>query len=502
MNLNLSGWSPADILKLLIECEEIGYRIPTGFFEQIVEIFRYGIFRHKIRRHLISLGPLLLRKLYYEKFLGELQDKLEVVEKILAKKNFQSVQKDLEKISWELLLATISNRIRNKARTVFSENDLRHKYNEFLKEYPVITSTTHSLRSSLSPKCLYDIVVIDEASQVDLATGVLVLSCAKRVVVVGDENQLPNILPENEKIAALSLWQKFQPVCQAWNYAENSLLSSARQVWPDAPNTLLREHYRCHPKIAGFFNNQFYSDQLILMTNDEGESDAIQAFFTVPGNHARGHINQRQIDVIQEEIIPSLQRAGITDIGVIAPYRAQVALLKKLLGNEIEIDTVHGFQGREKQAIIMSTVDNEIGDFVDDPKMLNVAVSRAKRSFSVVLAQGQDRFHTNFGDLIRYVRHQSQKIVQSRVRSVFDLLYKNYAVEREKFFKNRVRKSMWDSENLIEALVNEILNDNEFRRMRLACMRHVPYHGLVLILQVYLSVSSSSQITRGLTSIC
>ena len=62
------------------------------------------------------------------------------------------------------------------------------------KDYPVIMSNTYSLRRSHAANLIYDFVVIDESSQVDLATGVLALSCAKRVVIVGDLKQLPNVI--------------------------------------------------------------------------------------------------------------------------------------------------------------------------------------------------------------------------------------------------------------------------------------------------------------------
>jgi RecA/RadA recombinase len=478
--LNLKNWSANDLLAVLVDAEESDLIIPEGLWANLVEIWRHGLFKRKTRRQLVALGPQVLRRLYYERALAELQGKLAGVEKILLKHDFQKVQAQVEETSWALFLANLASRIIKKSRPRFSESDLKSRYSEILSEYPVVLSTTHSLKTSLSPECLYDLVIVDEASQVDLATGVLVLSCAKRAVIVGDENQLPNVIPEKEKQDSMSIWRKYNLPISAWNYAENSLLASAMRVWPQAPNTLLREHYRCHPKIAGFFNRQFYANQLILMTRDAGESHAIQAFFTAPGNHARGHINQRQIDVIRTEIVPALLQRGLTDIGVIAPYRAQVASLKQSLGDGVEVDTVHGFQGREKDAIILSTVDNEIGDFVDDPQMLNVAVSRAKKSFTAVLAQGQDKFHTNFGDLIRYIRYENQSITQSHVRSIFDMLYAPYFNARQKFLKARGRRSAWDSENLAEALIREVLKTPEFARMRLECMRHVPLSWLGL----------------------
>ncbi|MFZ5627979.1 MAG: AAA domain-containing protein [Spirochaetota bacterium] len=468
------GYKPNQLLALLVECEENGAETRTGFLWSIYETLRYGLFKRKLRRELLSLGPLILRSLYYEKYLGELQAQLRGIERILTRNDFEAVQKALKETSMALFRALLSARFSEKHRPIFDDSDLKNKYEQILKEYPVVMSTTHSLKTSLSPECLYDFVIIDEASQVDVATGALVLSCAQRAVIVGDEKQLPNVIPDSTKEKALAIWRKFNLQSAAWNYAEHSLLSSATAVWPQASNVLLREHYRCHPQIAGFFNEQFYGDQLIVMTRDGGEADAMAAVFTVAGNHARGHINQRQIDVIRQEILPMLRAKGISEIGIIAPYKAQVAVLRKHLGDTAEIDTVHGFQGREKQAIILSTVDNEIGDFVDDPKMLNVAVSRAQRSFTVVLARGQNLFSTNFGDLVRYIRRHKQTLRYSQIRSVFDLLYSSYSSVRQRFLKRRGRTSIWDSESLAETVIQDILESSEFRRMRLACMRHVP----------------------------
>lgn len=474
VHIQLKRWTADDLLSLLIECEETGADTRTGLLSWLMGVFRHGFSGRKVRRQLLSAGPMILRNLYFDKYLAQLQAQLAAIESSLAANNFQYIQKQVEDVSWELLRANIAERFQNGIRSPISEVLLWSKYEVVLAEYPVVLSTTHSLKTSLSPDCLYDLVIVDEASQVDVATGVLALSCAKRAVIVGDEKQLPNVIKDEDRKRAGEIWDKFQLNRPAWNFANNSLLSSVSTLWPQAPNTLLREHYRCHPKIAGFFNRQFYAEQLVVMTSDNGERDAMQAVFTVPGNHARGHINQRQADVINQEILPALWQRGVTDIGIIAPYRAQVATLRKDIRAGVEIDTVHGFQGREKQAIIMSTVDNEIGEFIDDPKMLNVAVSRAQQSFIVVMADGQDSFTTNFGDLVRYIRHQQQLVSHSHIRSIFDLLYAEHEKVRQEFLKERGRSSDWDSENLAESVINDVLNSPPFIGMHLSCMRHVP----------------------------
>ena len=97
---------------------------------------------------------------------------------------------------------------------------------------------------------------------------------------------------------------------ETYHFSAHSLLSSAIAAWPEAPTVLLREHYRCHPKIINFCNQKFYGGKLIVMTEDHEESDVLTMYRTAPGNHARGHLNQRQIDVIRQEVLPSLERQG------------------------------------------------------------------------------------------------------------------------------------------------------------------------------------------------
>lgn len=85
-----------------------------------------------------------------------------------------------------------------------------------------------------------------------------------------------------------------------------NFLQSVCKVIPNIPQTLLREHYRCHPKIINFCNQKFYSGNLVIMTCDKGEKDVIRAIRTTKGNHSRDHMNQREINVIKEEVLPIL----------------------------------------------------------------------------------------------------------------------------------------------------------------------------------------------------
>ena len=149
---------------------------------------------------------------------------------------------------------------------------------------------------------MYDYLIMDEASQVDIATGALALSCARNVVIVGDTKQLPNVVTENTRNKANFIFESYH-LNEGYRFTK-SFLQSVLEVMPNVTQTLLREHYRCHPKIINFCNQKFYRGELIIMTEDKGEKDVLSVIKTVPGNHERNHYSQRQIDVIKDEIIP------------------------------------------------------------------------------------------------------------------------------------------------------------------------------------------------------
>ena len=357
-----------------------------------------------------------------------------------------------------------------------TDDDFRRNSEEFTREYPVVLSTTYSIKGTLSIEHIYDYLIVDEASQVDLATGVLAFSCARNIVIVGDLKQLPNVLTEDDIRTSDAIWQKYS-LDEWYRFSTHSLLSSALEIWQDAPVTLLREHYRCHPKIINFCNQKFYHGHLIVMTKDHDEPDVLTMYRTIAGNHARGHLNQRQIDVIQQEVLPRLHQQNFESIGIITPYRDQVTAIRRQLGDTYAVDTVHKFQGREQDAIILTSVDNVITDFVDDPHMLNVAVSRAVHSLAVVTSQDPRNDQTNYGDLTRYIEYNNFEVIQSHVYSVFDMLYQGYAEQRKIYLQKHKRVSEYDSENLMYALIQEVLSEEAFSSI--GCAAHVSLATLV-----------------------
>ena len=352
---------------------------------------------------------------------------------------------------------------------MFDSSDFWKNPNDFIREYPVVLSTTFSAKNTLgSNLCpiMYDYLIMDEASQVDVVTGALALYSSRNAVIVGDRKQLPNVITPEDEIKAKSVTESFD-IPKGYGFT-NSFMDSVNAVIPDVPTVLLKEHYRCHPKIIDYCNQKYYKGQLMIMTKDLGEDNVINAVVTVEGNHARGHYNQRQIEVIRDEILKDIDYP-LENIGIIAPYRDQVAEMRKELPSEIAIDTVHKFQGREKDVIILSTVDNEKNEFLDNPYLINVAISRAKKRLYVVTSAEVARQSGNVGDLIGYIKYNNFEVIESKIYSVFDNLYSQYTNEVNNYLKGRKKISEYDSENLMYALLNDIIDEQGYDELKVLC---------------------------------
>ena len=393
-------------------------------YQQITHADKMLTLKHKMR-YLLNYGIVsfsffdnspdkviaLFQKLYYEQRNKELNDQIQKLTKRLKSYHFERAMEKYSEGSMKLLRAELAKKYANKAgRPQFSKESLWRDFGSFIQEYPVILSTTHSLRNCASANYLYDYVIMDEASQVDIVTGALALSCAKKAIIVGDVKQLPNVVTDNTREETNLIYERFK-LDKAYHYAENSMLSSITNLYQDVPRTLLREHYRCHPKIIGFCNQKFYNNELIVLTNENEQDVPLIAYKTAKGNHARGNFNQRQIDVILEEILPQFDDTK-QSIGIISPYRLQTDKLKYALANRnIEVDTVHKYQGREKDIIILTTVVNEINEFVNNPNLINVAVSRAVDKLVVVISDNDKNDNSNIGDLIKYIQYNNFDII-------------------------------------------------------------------------------------------
>jgi len=439
----------------------------TSFFNRVRFLFRFGIIRVKnIANHQQESIDYLKNKYYTEK-IRELDKEKAEKEKFLQDNNFDELDKNQQKISKELLNMVLQEKYIRCRQYQFSKSGYKNEFKNFVKRYPIIYSTTHAIRSCSGKEYLYDYAIIDESSQVDLVTAVIALSCAKRVVLVGDEKQLPHVVKEQLKDNLNLIFQKYQ-LPDSWNYVTHNILRTINEICVEnVPNTLLNEHYRCDPQIIGFCNKRFYNNKLVIHTT---HSDGNGVSVIKHGSHfCRGRTNERQIDIIDKEILPDIENS---EIGVIAPYRAQVELLKTRFANKgLEIDTVHKFQGKERDYIILSTVSNKVQmyeddsriDFLNNPNLLNVAISRAKDKLYILASEEiLNQKGSLLRDMSKYYEYycSETKIYKTNVYSVFDLMYDDYAPILEETKKKLLNISEFQSENIIATIIKEICDSD------------------------------------------
>ena len=414
-----------------------------------------------------------LEAAYYFSRKTEIEQELDAIATMLQSIDIKRYTARLRSTSLLVLKSRMAKRYQGFERRRFTIKDIKPRTEEFLKEYPVVLSTTYSAKSCISKDMVFDYVIMDEASQVDIKTGALALSCAMNTVIVGDDKQLPNVV-SREEAQALNAIQSTYNVDDRYNAVTHSFLQSCVEVFKDAPVTLLREHYRCHPKIIEFCNQKFYDGELVAMTTDHGEDKVLQVVRTVKGNHARGHFNQREIDVITLEVMP--EYADMGTMGIITPYRTQAEEINKAIGADIA-STVHKYQGRECDTIIMSTVDNAPTEFSDDPNLLNVAISRAKTHLCIVTNGNDMPQDTNLAQLIAYIQYNNFEVKESRLHSVFDLLYKHYTAERLAYEQTHPVVSGYLSEKLLYDLLVKGIAKSGLANTEILC--HYPLARLI-----------------------
>ncbi|WP_456291718.1 AAA domain-containing protein [Pseudomonas sp. AK106] len=438
--------------------------------DRVELLFKFRIFRTKPFANSEARMAVFqaLQMHYYDESLRHKEAELRACRESLARANFTALLNELTSASMHHLKQHLQLQV--PPSDSFDAKTYCKHFDVFVKRFPILGSGTHSIVNSIAPGAVLDYVIIDEASLQDIVPGILPLGCAKNLIVVGDNRQLPHIP------VSLGL----QAPADVYDCERYSLLDSCIAVFQDAlPRTLLKEHYRCHPRIIQFCNQQFYDNALVPMTQDKGE-DPLRLVVTAKGNHARTNTNLRELDSLLKVLEDEGEPVGVDSEGrgYIAPFRAQVSLSGTHLPTDFVKDTVHKFQGRECDEIVFSTVldkkrYNQMQkrlDFVDDPRMINVAVSRAKHRFTLVT--GDEVFTDNNGHiaaLIRYISYyaQGEHIVRAPVVSAFDLLYREYDQSLARLdARLRAEDSRYKSEQIIAQLLREALSAPPYQALK------------------------------------
>ncbi len=263
--------------------------------------------------------------------------------------------------------------------------ELARIQNDLLRKGKIVVGAT-ILKGVMSVVKNYDFdtVIIDEASNTCISTALLALERADKAVVVGDPYQLPPVYEVGSSKAA-----KFS----AYNFLYSTY---GRALW-------LRRHYRSNAKIAKFAARYVYGnleidercrnvklEECITTIPEIGDPDKPVVFLDCDGNEkkvGRSKINEVEAEyacMICEELAGCV---GEENLGVISPYVKQVELIRSLIrefGLNVEVNTVHSYQGREKDVVVYSITATENPYFASERRMFNVAITRARKKFIAI----------------------------------------------------------------------------------------------------------------------
>ncbi len=296
-----------------------------------------------------------------------------------------------------------------------------------LAAIPVWGVTNLSARTNLPlDRGLFDLVVIDEASQCDVASALPLLARGNRAMIVGDRRQLIHItsLGRAREHRIADRWGLDHDQVDEFSYRKRSCFGLAASRVAEAP-VFLDLHFRSHPAIIGFSNTEFYGGRLELCSDSRPPNDlpAVE-WVRVSGDSRRGprgrsqvnHEEARAVSRLVAEEVTKLSGLGLTS-GVVTPYRAQAELITKNLAGtldesvrrQITVSTAHGFQGDERDLIFFSPVvgpsmSSRQVQFAADPNLVNVALTRARRRLVVVgNIEACLGHHNVLSDLAKYV---------------------------------------------------------------------------------------------------
>ena len=327
-------------------------------------------------------------------------------------------------------------------------------FKPLLEAFPCWCVTTYAVSGSLPMKPgLFDVAIIDEASQCDIASCFPILYRAKKAVIVGDDKQLPHLsfLETAKEQSFMSKYEIADRYQLMWRFRTNSMFDIANYY--SMRPVLLDEHFRSLPPIINFSNKEFYADRIRIMRQNNPNEKVLE-IVNVPDGKVDFDAtrNLPEIEALVKrvhEIIVDNEKDNPDNpvsIGIISPFRAQVEQLKISLGkvisdymiekHKIEIGTAHTFQGDERDIILISWAfaNNSFPQsltFLQKPNLFNVAVTRAKnKMINFVSKDYTDLPDGLFRSYLSYIKEYDEKYTKVINKELDENVYKN-SFERE-----------------------------------------------------------------------
>ena len=294
-----------------------------------------------------------------------------------------------------------------------AHDDIKRIENRMIKniieESDVILATNSSAALESIARVKFDVAVIDEASQATIPSVLIPIAKAHRFILAGDHKQLPPTI-----------------ISDRAGELEKTLFEELIRIYP-FKSQLLNVQYRMNSLLMQFPNREFYdnglkSDSSVdditindILNNDYDEKAMLFIDTSKMDEEGETHLKDSKsiINKLEAKISVNVARdylnAGISedDIGIISPYADQVKIIQDK--TPVEVKTVDGFQGREKEIIIISTVrsnyNGNIG-FLKDLRRLNVAITRAKRKLIIIGNKNTLITNPTYARLIKFVEDE------------------------------------------------------------------------------------------------
>lgn len=343
---------------------------------------------------------------------------------------------------------------------------------ELQKIFPIIVTTCISAHRLGEPTPMFDMVIMDEASQCNIAVSLVPIVRGESLMLVGDPQQLnPVILLDeitNEKL------KKRYKVTDEYDYRKNSIYKTYLACDAVSDETLLHNHYRCHKSIIGFNNRKYYNSRLNILS----ESKEAQPLLYVDMREAFSDVkNTAPAEAV--EIAKYAASHRNQNIGVITPFVNQKKLIEEELVRakvtNVSCGTVHAFQGDEKDVILFSTAitdQTQAGTYEwlkNNKELINVATSRAKDKLIVLSSKKNlERLHQKEGaddlyELAQYVWSNGTSRVTPKYAASRALGVKPFSSATEEAFL----------QNLTHALENIFLTQSRFTIHKEVAIAHV-----------------------------
>lgn len=345
------------------------------------------------------------------------------------------------------------------------------------KIFPMIATTCISAHRLGEPEPMFDMVIMDEASQCNTAVSLVPIVRGESLMLVGDPQQLnPVILLSdavNEKL------KKRYAVADEYDYRKNSIYKTYLACDAVSDEILLHNHYRCHKSIIEFNNRKYYNSKLKIKSESVGNeplsyvdmTDAFADYKNTAPAEAR-------------EIARYAAEHRDKSIGVITPFVNQKKLIEEELKRAgvtgVTCGTVHAFQGDEKDVVLFSTAitdQTQAGTYEwlkNNKELINVATSRAKEQLILLSsARNLERLHTSEGDddlyeLVAYVRSNGRTTVTPKQANSRALGVKPYSsATEEAFLKNLTHalENIWMTQSRYavhkEVPISHVFTENE-----------------------------------------